>query len=208
MEPVEIDSPVKGTWAFMNPPGHPPLAKDFLAVGKSGYPYSIWSLFAHIFFRLKVEKTFTWQEPIYSPFSGVAIKIENTCEDRITLNIIKDLIRLFILAKNGNRNDFRLFGGNYIIIESGGTHALFAHLRKNSILIKEGDKVLAGDKIAKAGNSGASIQPHLHFQLMKDNNPFSNEMVPFVFRNHEEKRDGEWVTVSCSLPDNKQQFRT
>jgi hypothetical protein len=44
MNPIEIECPVKGVWSFMNPLGHHPDAKDFVAVDESGKPYKALNL--------------------------------------------------------------------------------------------------------------------------------------------------------------------
>ena len=59
--------------------------------------------------------------------------------------------------------------GNFILIRlDSGLHVLLAHLRENSIKIKEGDHVTPGDQLAACGNSGRSPQPHLHLQVQRE----------------------------------------
>ncbi len=56
--------------------------------------------------------------------------------------------------------------GNTIVIKQ--TDFLFSklsHLKKDSILHKEGDKIKQGDVVGRVGNSGRSPYPHLHFQF-------------------------------------------
>lgn len=57
--------------------------------------------------------------------------------------------------------------GNTVMIDHGGKIlTLYAH---NSVLIaKEGDTVNKGDVIAKAGSTGNSTGPHLHFEVRKN----------------------------------------
>jgi murein DD-endopeptidase len=62
--------------------------------------------------------------------------------------------------------------GNYVILDLGrGRFALYAHLQPGSLRVKVGDKVSAGQVLARLGNSGNSDEPHLHFQLMDSNSP-------------------------------------
>lgn len=55
---------------------------------------------------------------------------------------------------------------NMLLVEhAGGVVSLYAHLRKNSLTVRQGSKVKAGDQIAEVGNSGITAGPHLHFQF-------------------------------------------
>lgn len=64
--------------------------------------------------------------------------------------------------------------GNTIILETERKeYLLFAHIKSNSILFKEGDLVKQGQVIAKCGNSGNTTQAHLHFQLQNTDDLFN-----------------------------------
>jgi murein DD-endopeptidase MepM/ murein hydrolase activator NlpD len=58
------------------------------------------------------------------------------------------------------------------------------HLKKNSLHVKEGQTVVCGQTLASCGNSGNSIQPHIHIQAM-DSLDFQNTKgVPLYFENY------------------------
>jgi hypothetical protein len=68
--------------------------------------------------------------------------------------------------------------GNYVAIQHPNKYyTYYGHLRKNSILVAEGDSVTAGDIIGYVGSSGNSTDPHLHFEVWYDSlyvvDPFS-----------------------------------
>lgn len=55
--------------------------------------------------------------------------------------------------------------GNFVRIDHGdGTYALYYHLQHDGALVELGDRVCAGEPIARSGNTGYSSAPHLHFQ--------------------------------------------
>lgn len=57
--------------------------------------------------------------------------------------------------------------GNLIEIDHGyGYVTRYAHLSK--MLVKQGQKVVRGEEIAKAGSTGKSTGPHLHYEVLVD----------------------------------------
>lgn len=75
--------------------------------------------------------------------------------------------------------------GNEIVINHGmGYQTRFAHL--NKALVKVGDRVRRGDKIALSGSTGRSTGPHLHYEVIYQNknvNPLN------YFRRDQSKED-------------------
>ncbi|MFM9937096.1 MAG: M23 family metallopeptidase [Novosphingobium sp.] len=71
--------------------------------------------------------------------------------------------------------------GNTIVLDlGGGRFALYAHLQPGSLKVALGDRVAAGQVLAKLGNSGNSDAPHLHFQMMDANSPLGAEGIPYA----------------------------
>lgn len=57
--------------------------------------------------------------------------------------------------------------GNYIAISHGnGFTTQYAHL--DEVLVRNGEKVSKGQVIGTVGNSGGSIVPHLHYEIIQD----------------------------------------
>lgn len=66
------------------------------------------------------------------------------------------------VKKQGNNSS----AGNYVIIEQeDGVSVSYCHLSK--IYVKRGEKVIAGQVVAKSGNTGKSTGPHLHLVTRK-----------------------------------------
>ena len=73
------------------------------------------------------------------------------------------------------------YGGNSVIIRiRPDVYALYAHLQAGKIAVKVGDKVKAGARIGRLGNSGNSSAPHLHFGLLDRPDPLTGNSLPFV----------------------------
>lgn len=68
------------------------------------------------------------------------------------------------------------------IMHSDGTIALYAHLKKNGVLVSVGDTVDAGKKIGLAGATGRVSGPHLHFMVGSPISPFEFMTIPTIFR--------------------------
>ena len=68
-------------------------------------------------------------------------------------------------APPGEMNQAMIYG-NVVFIEHGdGRHSVYAHLMDGSPGVVVGDLVKAGHVIGRCGNSGNSIEPHLHFHM-------------------------------------------
>ncbi|MDX1923714.1 MAG: M23 family metallopeptidase [Rickettsiaceae bacterium] len=61
------------------------------------------------------------------------------------------------------------YGNNIIIRHTEKISSRYAHLSK--ILVKQGDRVLLGQKIGLQGCSGTSTGQHLHFEVIVNNKP-------------------------------------
>lgn len=73
-------------------------------------------------------------------------------------------------------------GGNTMTIKhDNGYYSFYAHLLKDSMKVKEGDRVKAGDEIALLGNSGNSTGPHLHFHMTAGPGTLGADGIPYVF---------------------------
>ena len=59
--------------------------------------------------------------------------------------------------------------GNGVRIDHGnGWSTQYCHLKRDSLTVRGGDRVAAGDKIGLVGLSGRTQHPHVHLSVMKD----------------------------------------
>jgi hypothetical protein len=70
--------------------------------------------------------------------------------------------------------------GNAVILDLGQhRYAMYAHLQPGSIRVHQGDKVKTGQVLALVGNTGNSLVPHLHFQLMDQPSSLAANGLPY-----------------------------
>ncbi|CCO49354.1 putative Cell wall endopeptidase, family M23 [Vibrio nigripulchritudo SOn1] len=60
--------------------------------------------------------------------------------------------------------------GKYIVIKHGREY-MTRYLHLHRILVKVGDNISRGQKIALSGNTGRSTGPHLHYEFIKNSRP-------------------------------------
>ena len=70
--------------------------------------------------------------------------------------------------------------GNAVILDLGQhRYALYAHMQPGSIRVHKGDRVTRGQVLGLVGNTGNTIAPHLHFQVMDGPSSFSSNGLPY-----------------------------
>lgn len=98
----------------------------------------------------KNEDYYCYGREIKAPCNGEIITVIDTVHDNIP----------------GEMNPAQLTGNTIIIKSDKGEYILMAHLKPNSIIVKEGEKIKAGQFMGICGNSGNSSEPHLHLHIM------------------------------------------
>jgi len=100
-----------------------------------------------------------------------------------------------VMAKNGGA------AGNYVAIRHGRQYMTrYMHLKK--VLVKPGEKVKRGDRIALSGNTGRSTGPHLHFEIWINNqavNPLTAKLPRMEGLTGKERSD-YMAQVKINLP--------
>lgn len=209
MCPVEvvIEPPIRGQWAIYNPPGHPSLAFDFLAVNESKSLYRKGNFLRHLVSFIPVEDTLSWSSPIFSPVDGIVVASHDIEKDRKKISFLYDLISLLI-NKPKVSDGFGAFGGNHIMIRTGDVFVLLCHLKQGSSKVRKGDVVKVGQHLGEVGNSGSSIQPHLHVQVMSNDQyfPLFANLLSFKLSRGKVKRGGSWSMQQNFKPENTMHY--
>jgi len=82
--------------------------------------------------------------------------------------------------------------GNYIVLEHEGNLIFLGHLKKNSIIVQEGQMLEAGQPIAQVGNTGNTTEPHLHIHAVQGTDTgqiLTGQGVPLFFNGRFLKRN-------------------
>jgi len=214
-----VEFPLRGEWTAINTPAHriPSHGTD-----KLGMRYAFdfirrsWKLlmylstkkeFHHWFGRVSVKECFGWSQPVYSPFEGKVVTMRDGWPDIMEINSLRDSFNVLFRTPKISGDDFRPLAGNHVIVHSEHCSALLAHLRNGSVKVAEGQHVKVGDLLGEVGNSGNTTGPHLHFQLMKGDNPFTATGLPCRFRSYECYRHGSWETATNGIPGRLERIR-
>jgi hypothetical protein len=104
------------------------------------------------FLPLRNEDYPIFGEKVYSPLSGVVVKVENGINDNIPYT-----------------GGYPYNTGNTIVIRKDNLYMLLGHLKKGSIRVEVNQLVSENEYVADAGNSGYSERPHIHMQLIDSN---------------------------------------
>lgn len=168
MEQVSVDPPLHGEWKVIYNSFDTTHALDFIGFqAKNRLPYPSRSVLPHIFYRISASTAFDWGRPVYAPFDGEVLEARDGYPDTVDMKLVRDVLGNLVFLPGPDENIQR-FAGNYVVIEGVEATAFLAHFQPDSITITSGGTMTAGMQIGSVGNAGASLVPHLHFQLLSE----------------------------------------
>jgi Peptidase family M23 len=133
--PIVLQPPFEDRW-YVAAGGPDPRHNHHVAVSDQ--------YFAYDFLRDGGDE---WDQPILAPCDGMVVHVETRQDDA---------------PPEKRRRDSKNPAGNYVSIETQRGYVILAHLKKGSIEVRVGDRVRAGMRIARCGNSGNTTRAHLH----------------------------------------------
>ena len=114
------------------------------------------------------EDYYCFGKRLNAPGNGVVIEVINNIQDNLPGQFNRDVPT-----------------GNLVVIDhENGEFSLLAHFMEGSIIVSIGDIVVKGQELGKAGNSGNSSEPHLHYHLQNTADPFDGDGLPAQFQNY------------------------
>jgi murein DD-endopeptidase MepM/ murein hydrolase activator NlpD len=181
--PATLTLPVRGTWRVTQ--GHTcdsqhrrgrlggEYAWDLVAINENGRSGNPAYESSH-----RIADSETYGKDVLSPVDGTVIQSSDGVEDN-------DLMTAYPRRSlvESVRNPKWIFG-NYVVIREGDVFVLLGHLEQGSVAVQAGDPVRVGTPVGKAGNSGNTILPHVHVQVMDRPDAADPKVsgVPAVFK--------------------------
>lgn len=200
-----VDLPA-GDWLVLNPPGHDRWAFDLVGVGPGGriLRSPAWRVAAGLG---RADQAWGWGRPVTAPFDGEVVTAHDAREDRRRLVPLLDVPASFLVRPLRHRDDVAAMAGNHVLVVSGGRCALLAHLRRGSLQVRVGEAVEAGQTLGAVGNSGNTVMPHLHLQVMDGPDPRS-AIQPFAVRRYHVWDGRRWaLREQAPLPAGRTRIR-
>lgn len=106
--------------------------------------------------------------PVHAVADGTVVRVRDGAADGTPLLLVPPTV---IEADEAT--------GNVVVLDLGnGRFATYAHLKAGSMSVAEGDRVVRGQVLARIGNSGNSLAPHLHFHISDTREPLGGEGLP------------------------------
>lgn len=118
--------------------------------------------------------------PVYGTITSPYGKREATeiiSENHAGIDIGANTGTEIIAAMDGKVEVVSSYGdyGNHVKITNGEVSTLYAHC--NIILVKEGEEIKQGQKIAEVGNTGRTTGPHLHFEISRNSRTINPQEI-------------------------------
>jgi hypothetical protein len=195
MVAVVLALPFRGTWLARNSPARrvpshgthlfaTTYAMDFIAVrGRRTAATRDWRTLVG---TEPVERFFAFGRPVLAPAAGRVVTVHDGVPDLVARRSQPSRVPYTLTQGARAREGAAGLAGNHVVLElaDGTGFVVLAHLRNGSVRVAAGEAVAAGQVVGDCGNSGNSMQPHVHIQVMDSADPFAARGLPMSFRDY------------------------
>ena len=221
-DPVVVEFPLRGEWSVDRTPAHriPSHGTDLLGLRyaydlvrtdhRSGsHPHPAGTL-RWLLVGGRTRDCYGWGQPVHAALDGVIVQAVDGVAERQWLHVVREswMAAKTTLAFARRGLDPVRLAGNHVIMATGRTYALYAHLAPGSVVVTSGQRVRTGEVIGRVGHTGNSTAPHLHFQLMNSADPLQAKGVPCAFAAYLVELAGQWQRVERGIPHRHERIRS
>ncbi|MGO1562064.1 possible secreted peptidase [Actinomycetales bacterium JB111] len=170
---LDVTYPFDGSWEVRNSPANrvpshgtrlfgSAHAIDFVPVvdGRSA-PFTPRSLL-----RPEPPESFPgFGHPILAPLAGIVLAADDDAHDHPAYRGLPSVGYALTQGRRAARG-WPALAGNHVLIEHDGVVVALCHLMRGSVDVHPGDAVEPGAVVGRCGNSGNSMEPHVHVQAI------------------------------------------
>ncbi len=128
----------------------------------------------------KNESYFCYNQPIYSVAEGKVVDMSDGMPENVPHS-----------GAYAVPLDFNNAAGNHVVVEiAPHRYVLYAHMRPGSVQVKLGDHVRVGQILGHVGNTGSSVEPHLHMHIDDQPSFLAGNGMPYEFTRRASERAG------------------
>ncbi|HLY05422.1 MAG TPA: M23 family metallopeptidase [Rhizomicrobium sp.] len=114
---------------------------------------------------------FCYDQPIYSVAAGKVVDMADGLPENVPHS-----------GRYAIPIDFNNAAGNHVVVEiAPGRYVLYAHMRPGTVKVRVGELVRTGEILGHVGNTGSSVEPHLHMHIDDRPSFLAGNGVPYEF---------------------------
>ena len=188
-DPLNLQYPFEGRWLVQNSPANrvpshgttrfaTSYAIDFVPVDDDGGTAPI--RFGSLFCPEPPERFPGFGRMLVAPVAGTVVAVHDSEPDHAAYRGLPSIA--YALTQRGRlRAGWAGLAGNHVLIQAEAAVIALCHLQQGSLAVRSGQRVTAGEMIARCGNSGNSTEPHVHLQAVDSLEIERAHAVPITF---------------------------
>lgn len=173
-DPLNLQYPFEGRWLVQNSPANrvpshgttrfaTSYAIDFVPVDDDGGTAPI--RFGSLFCPEPPERFPGFGRMLVAPLAGTVVAVHDSEPDHAAYRGLPSIA--YALTQRGRlHTGWAGLAGNHVLIQAEAAVIALCHLQQGSLAVRSGQRVTAGEVIARCGNSGNSTEPHVHLQAV------------------------------------------